>query len=43
MTGGLSDPGGLFVTSGFWPGEAVVTTGAAQLFAAQNKPAGKED
>ena len=32
---GLSDPEGLFVTSGFRPGEAVVTRGAAQLFAAQ--------
>jgi hypothetical protein len=43
VAGGLSDPSGLFVTSGFKAGEAVVTTGAAQLFAAQSKPAGKED
>jgi hypothetical protein len=40
---GSSDPEGLFVTSGFKAGEAVVTTGAAQLFAAQSKPAGKDD
>jgi hypothetical protein len=39
---GLSDPEGLFVTSGFRAGEAVVTTGASQLFAAQNKPSGKD-
>ncbi|HLZ76740.1 hypothetical protein [Phenylobacterium sp.] len=39
---GLSDPEGLFVTSGFRAGEVVVTTGAAQLFAAQTKPAGKD-
>ena len=42
VRGGLSDPEGLFVTSGFRAGETVVTTGAAQLFAAQNKPA-KDD
>jgi hypothetical protein len=41
---GLSDPQGLFVTSGFRAGELVVTTGAAQLFAAQSAPAaGKAD
>jgi hypothetical protein len=40
---GLSDPEGLFVTSGFKPGEAVVTRGAAQLYAAQSAPAGKAD
>jgi hypothetical protein len=40
---GAPDPDGLFVATGFKPGEAVVTTGAAQLLAAQNKPAGKED
>jgi len=41
---GLSDPGGTFVTSGFKPGEAVVTAGAAQLFAAQSAPPpGKAD
>lgn len=38
VTGGATDPDGLFVTSGFRPGEAVVTRGAAQLFAAQNGP-----
>lgn len=36
---GLSDPEGLFVTSGFKAGEPVVTSGAAQLFAAQSAPA----
>lgn len=41
VTGGLSDPGGLFVTSGFKAGEAVVTAGAAQLYAAQSAPADK--
>jgi len=35
----LNDPGGLFVTGGFSPGEAVVTRGAAQIFAAQSQPA----
>jgi len=35
----LSDPGGLFVAAGFSPGEAVVTKGAAQIFAAQSGPA----
>jgi hypothetical protein len=42
----LSDPAGLFVTAGFSPGEAVVTKGAQQLFAAQSGPASgaeKED
>jgi hypothetical protein len=38
----LSDPGGLFVTAGFSPGEAVVTKGAQQLFAAQSGPAKEE-
>jgi len=40
---GLTDPEGLFVSGGFRPGELVVTTGAAQLFAAQSAPAGKAD
>ncbi|HEX2816296.1 MAG TPA: hypothetical protein VHN39_07880, partial [Phenylobacterium sp.] len=40
---GLSDPDGLFVTAGFKAGEAVVTKGAAQLYAAQSAPAGKAD
>jgi hypothetical protein len=35
----LPDAEGLFVTSGFKAGEAVVTRGAAQLFAAQSAPA----
>lgn len=39
---GQADPGGLFVTSGFKPGEPVVTAGASQLFAAQSGP-GKAD
>jgi hypothetical protein len=38
----LSDPAGLFVTGGFAPGEAVVTKGAAQIFAAQSGPAKEE-
>jgi hypothetical protein len=42
VTGALTDPAGLFVASGFRPGEPVVTAGAAQLFAAQSKPAGKD-
>ena len=36
VSGGLSEPDGVFVRTGFRPGEAVVTTGAAQLFAAQS-------
>jgi hypothetical protein len=41
---GLADPAGTFVTSGFRAGEAVVTAGAAQLFAAQSAPPpGKAD
>jgi hypothetical protein len=43
VAGGASDPEGLFVSVGFKAGEQVVTAGAAQLFAAQMKPAGKED
>lgn len=44
VVGGLSDPEGLFVTSGFQAGEAVVITGAAQLYAAQTAPPpGKAD
>jgi hypothetical protein len=39
---GATDADGLFVTSGFRPGEAVVTHGAAQLFAAQSNPAQAE-
>lgn len=38
VAGGMGDPAGLFVTSGFMPGEPVVTAGAAQLFAAQSAP-----
>jgi hypothetical protein len=37
---GASEPDGLFVTAGFRAGEAVVTHGASQLFAAQSNPAG---
>jgi len=36
VAGGLSDPAGLFVATGFRPGEAVVVKGAAQLFAAES-------
>lgn len=35
LAGALADPGGLFVTGGFRPGEAVVVSGAAKLFAAE--------
>jgi hypothetical protein len=42
VTGAVTDPAGLFVASGFRAGEPVVTAGAAQLFAAQSKPAGKD-
>ena len=35
IAGGTSDPDGLFVASGFRPGEPVVVKGAAQLFAAE--------
>jgi hypothetical protein len=35
VEGGLADPGGLFVSAGFRPGQPVVTTGAAALFAAE--------
>ncbi|MBW8812843.1 MAG: hypothetical protein JF588_05400 [Caulobacterales bacterium] len=42
IVGGLPDPAGLFVAQGFRPGEAVVTKGAAQLFAAET-PAKAED
>jgi hypothetical protein len=39
VVGGVADPDGFFVTRGFRPGEAVVTSGAAQLNAAQTAPA----
>jgi hypothetical protein len=42
VVGGATDPAGLFVTSGFKPGDQVVTKGAAQLFAAET-PAAKAD
>jgi hypothetical protein len=42
VNGAVSDPAGLFTASGFTPGEAVVTAGAAQLFAAET-PAPKGD
>lgn len=35
LEGPIPDPGGLFVSAGFRPGEAVVVKGAAQLFAAE--------
>lgn len=43
VSGGLGDPAGLFVASGFKAGEPIVISGAAQLFAAQSSPAGKAD
>ena len=39
VAGALSDSAGLFVTGGFRAGEAVVISGASQLFAAQTAPA----
>jgi hypothetical protein len=39
LSGALSDPAGLFAPTGFRPGEAVVVSGASQLFAAQTAPA----
>ena len=36
VNGGVSEPDGVFVRTGFRAGEVVVTTGAAQLFAAQS-------
>ena len=41
VSAGIVEPDGLFVHAGFRPGEVVVTTGASQLFAAQNG-AGKD-
>jgi len=38
VTGALSDPDGLFATTGFKAGEPVVVSGAGQLFAAQSAP-----
>ncbi|WP_293904394.1 hypothetical protein [Phenylobacterium sp.] len=42
VTGGLSDPAGLFASGGFRPGEQVVVRGAAQLFAAETPAHGAE-
>ena len=39
VTGGITDPAGLFVAGGFRAGEAVVSSGASQLFAAHSAPA----
>lgn len=39
VVGGIPDPAGLFVSGGFRTGEAVVTKGAAQLFAAETPAA----
>lgn len=36
VQGGVSDPAGLFAAAGFRAGQAVVTAGASQLFAAEN-------
>ncbi|MBS0360270.1 MAG: hypothetical protein JSR98_02725 [Proteobacteria bacterium] len=41
VSGGIVEPDGLFVRTGFRPGEVVVTAGASQLFAAQSG-AGKD-
>jgi hypothetical protein len=39
VIGPVADPEGLFVATGFKPGEAVVTAGAAKIFAAEAGPA----
>jgi hypothetical protein len=41
VEGGIAETDGVFVRAGFRPGEVVVTSGAAQLFAAQSG-AGKD-
>jgi hypothetical protein len=43
VSGGVSDPAGLFTAQGFHPGEPVVVAGASQLFAAQSAPAASAD
>jgi hypothetical protein len=42
VTGGTPVPAGLFAPTGFRPGEPVVVSGAAKLFAAEQAPAGEE-
>jgi hypothetical protein len=39
---GVSDPAGLFVATGFRPGEAVAVQGGMAIYAAQNPPAAEE-
>jgi hypothetical protein len=39
VIGPIAAPDGLFVATGFKPGEAVVTAGAAKIFAAEAGPA----
>lgn len=41
--GGAAEPGGLFAAGGFQPGDAVVTSGAAALYAAETAPKARED
>lgn len=41
--GGVAEPGGLFAAAGFRPGEAVVTSGAAALYAAESTSKTKDD
>ena len=41
VEGGTPDPAGLFVTSGFRPGEAVAVSGGAALLTAEHKAADK--
>jgi multidrug efflux pump subunit AcrA (membrane-fusion protein) len=43
VSGGAVEPGGLFAAGGFRPGEAVVISGAAALYAAETVPKAKED
>lgn len=42
VLGGIAGPGGIFVASGFRPGEPVVIKGAAQLLAAETPVEGEE-
>ena len=43
VAGGAPEPAGLFAPSGFRPGETVVISGAAKLFAAEQAPAKEEE
>jgi hypothetical protein len=43
VVGGVAEADGLFAAGGFRPGEAVVVSGAAALYAAENAPRREED